>query len=111
RCGVGRYHHGARARRRQPEDKELDRVAQMDVELLPWLQSPPHEEVGGAVDQPVELASREPRRNGAVGVLEAEERSVRKAPRLVRESITERARADDVDAGVIEVMWRRDTAA
>src|SRR5262249_20320672 len=79
-------------------DDELDRVAQMDVEPLLWLQSSPHEEVGGAVDEPVELAPREPRRHGAVGVLEAEERPVRKAPRFVRESITERARADDVHA-------------
>src|SRR5262249_12369410 len=80
----------------QPEDEELGAVPEMDVEFLPVCEPSPHEEVGGAIDEPVELAPVEPRADHAVGILEAEERLVGEARRLVREGMTERAGADDV---------------
>src|SRR5438046_3080723 len=66
------------------------------VELLLLLQPSPDEEVGGTVHEPVERSPALPRADGAVGVLEAEERPVGEARRLVCESAAERARTDDV---------------
>src|SRR5262249_15669334 len=68
----------------------------MDVEFLPVREPSVHEEVRGPIDEPVELPPAEPRADHAVGILEAEERPVGKARRLVGERVTERAGADDV---------------
>src|SRR5262249_56916686 len=67
-----------------------------EVEFLRGREPRVHEEGGGRIDERVELPPAEPRADHAVGILEAEERPVGKARRLVGERVTERAGADDV---------------
>jgi len=91
---IGRHHHGAGLRRGHPEQEELGAVAEVDVEPIAVMQPSGEEQVGGAVDVPVEFAPGPVRRLAGLP-FEEEEGRVGEAAGLVLEGALEGAGADD----------------